>query len=246
MPLKLLPTLALIFCSITFNAQHISTDTIGPKKTNFQKIKPYIIPISLVAYGLASLNSSGLKNFDKTINSKLKSSKKNSLDDFTMLAPTLAVYGLNLLEKKGKHNFKERTLLIGTASVFMLTTVTGLKAITQRTRPNLENNESFPSGHTAVAFMGAEFLHQEYKHKSAWYGIAGYTIAAGTGYLRMHNNKHWFSDVVTGAGIGIICTKLAYQINPYLQKKFFKNKETAFISPFYNGEQLGLSLIKSF
>jgi membrane-associated phospholipid phosphatase len=56
-------------------------------------------------------------------------------------------------------------------------------------------------GHTANAFASAEFLWQEYKDVSIWYGISGYIIASGTGVLRIYNNRHWLTDVAAGAGI---------------------------------------------
>lgn len=62
--------------------------------------------------------------------------------------------------------------------------------------------------------MGAEFLRQEYKDISPWYGIGGYVIAAGTGAFRVYNNKHWLGDVFFGAGLGMLCTKLAYHLYP--------------------------------
>lgn len=71
--------------------------------------------------------------------------------------------------------------------------------------------------------MGAEFLWQEYKDVSIWYGIAGYTIAAGTGIFRIYNNKHWVGDVAFGAGLGILSTKVAYWIYPYIEQKISKN-----------------------
>jgi membrane-associated phospholipid phosphatase len=91
-------------------------------------------------------------------------------------------------------------------------------------RPDGSSNNSFPSGHTANAFMGAEFLYQEYKDVSPWYGIAGYVVATGTGLFRMYNNRHWFSDVVAGAGFGILSTKVAYWIYPWMKEKIFKEK----------------------
>ena len=104
---------------------------------------------------------------------------------------------------------------------------------------------SFPSGHTAAAFMGAEFLWQEYKDVSPWYGIGGYVIAAGTGALRAWNDKYWVWDVVFGAGLGMLCTKLAYRLYPSVQRKLSKKKEkVSGISfyPYYNGQQGGLSV----
>ena len=71
---------------------------------------------------------------------------------------------------------------------------------------------SFPSGHTATAFMTATMLSKEYGHLSPWVGIGAYSVATTTGLMRVVNNKHWLSDVLTGAGIGIISTELGYWV----------------------------------
>ena len=72
--------------------------------------------------------------------------------------------------------------------------------------------------------MGAEMLYQEYKDVSPWIGNSGYAMAALTGFLRVYNNRHYLNDVVAGACIGILCTKLGY----WLQPKLFKKKKKAF------------------
>ena len=98
----------------------------------------------------------------------------------------------------------------------MGSSVYALKNITKIERPDGSSNNSFPSGHTATAFAGAEFLWQEYKDVNIWYGITGYAVATGTGIFRIYNARHWLSDVVMGAGIGILTTKIAYWIFPYI------------------------------
>jgi membrane-associated phospholipid phosphatase len=242
--MKIKIVLLLFLCILKMSAQNTPVDSL--QHTKF-KYKPLVLPALLVSYGLVTLNSPSLISIDTSIQESFDTSKSTHVDDVTMLLPALSVYGLNMVGVKGKHDFKNRTLIIGTASVIVLSTVIATKLITQKERPNEASNDSFPSGHTAIAFMGAEFLYQEYKHISPWYGIVGYGVAATTGYLRMYNNKHWFSDVVAGAGFGILSTKLAYLMHPYLQKKLFKsNTSTSFVTPFYNGEYMGVSFVKSF
>lgn len=125
-------------------------------------------------------------------------------------------------------------------------TVISLKSLTKVGRPDGSGFNSFPSGHTATAFVGAKFLWQEYKNVSVWYGISGYIVATGTGFFRIYNNKHWLTDVVTGAGIGILSTKEAYWIFPFVNRHIFnskKNGNTGMVAPFYNGKQMGLGMI---
>ena len=55
------------------------------------------------------------------------------------------------------------------------------------------------------------FLHKEYGlTRSPWYSVAGYSIATLTGAMRMLNNRHWISDVLVGAGIGVMSVDLGY------------------------------------
>lgn len=91
-----------------------------------------------------------------------------------------------------------------------MASVFAVKSLTRETRPDGSDNLSFPSGHTAQAFLAASIVHNEFRDKSQWYGIGAYTIATSVGALRMINTKHWQSDVVAGAGFGILSAHLAY------------------------------------
>jgi len=174
--------------------------------------------------------------------------EKVSIDDFAQYAPAASVYVINNIGVSGKNNLKDRSIILGTSYLMVATSVTGLKHITNVERPDGAPN-SFPSGHTATAFAGAEFLFQEYKDVSVWYGISGYLVATGTGIYRMLNNRHWLTDVAAGAGIGILSTKAAYWLFPYTNKMFTKrnkNIESVGLVPFYNGNQTGLGLLLKF
>ncbi|MFV5690247.1 phosphatase PAP2 family protein [Flavobacterium sp. ZT3R25] len=242
-----------LFSIATINAQEIKIDTISKAtiakniKFNFKQL---IIPAVLIGYGFIGLESDQIKNFNSEIKEEVNEhiDEKISIDDFSQYVPAVSVYALNAAGIKGKNNLKDRSIILATSYIIMSTTVLGLKSITKVPRPDGSGNNSFPSGHTATAFAGAEFLWQEYKDKSIWYGISGYIIATGTGLFRIYNDRHWLTDVAAGAGIGILSTKIAYWIHPYINKKIFgsETNTTSVIAPFYNGKQSGLSFVRNF
>ncbi|MCV9933092.1 phosphatase PAP2 family protein [Flavobacterium sp. LS1R47] len=240
---------------MTLKAQNTVKDTVTVKNDTVQNLKfnykQLIIPGVLIGYGLIGLESDQLKGFNSQIHNEVKEDidKRITIDDFSQYAPAVSVYALNGLGVQGKNTLKDRTIILGTSYVIMTATILALKSITKVERPDGSSNNSFPSGHTATAFAGAEFLYQEYKDKSIWYGIAGYAIATGTGVFRMVNDRHWLTDVAAGAGIGIMSTKIAYWVSPYVTKKIFGEKEknvSSVITPFYNGKQIGFGFAMTF
>lgn len=66
-------------------------------------------------------------------------------------------------------------------------------------RPN-GGSQSFPSGHTAASFMGAEFIRKHYGN--AW-GAPAYLAASWVGYTRVDSHNHYWRDVIAGAALGI-------------------------------------------
>jgi len=75
-----------------------------------------------------------------------------------------------------------------------------LKATVDKTRPDGSDNDSFPSGHTSVAFQGAAFIGKRYGLK---YGIPAYIGATFVAWSRVDSDNHYTIDVVAGAAIGI-------------------------------------------
>ena len=233
------------------NAQVISkSDSLlvaKPQNLKF-KTKQLIIPAALFTYGIVAIESDYLKLINTELRDELKESidEKITIDDFAQYAPAVSVYAINNLGIKGKNNLRDRTIILGTSYLLMGTSVYALKNLTKIERPDASSNNSFPSGHTATAFAGAEFLWQEYKDVNIWYGITGYAVATGTGLFRIYNGRHWLSDVVMGAGIGILTTKIAYWVFPYVDNHIFKsnkNVSSTMIAPFYNGNQMGVGML---
>ncbi|WP_207224357.1 phosphatase PAP2 family protein [Ancylomarina subtilis] len=205
-------------------------------------LKNTVIPISLFTIGFIGIESDALKSFNREVREEVRENidRQFTADDFLQYAPGAMVYANDLLGVKGKHKLQNQLLIHGTSLFIMGAIVNTLKYSEKVERPDHSSFNSFPSGHTAMAFANAEFLYQEYKDKSIWYGIAGYTIASSIGVFRIVNNRHWVTDVLAGAGIGIFSTKLSYFLYDRVFAKKNNKTKTTLISPFYNSKQLGL------
>lgn len=189
-------------------------------------IKPLIAPATLIAYGFCAINMNFIRQLDYSTQRSITKNNpgfKTSLDNYSQFLPAFTVYGLNAAGVKGKNNFWDRTLMYGISTIVSGGAAVTLKRISSVTRPDGSAPTSFPSGHTTTAFVAAEFLNQEFKHKSVLYSIGGYAIATATGIARMYNNRHYLSDVICGAGIGILTTKLVYMVYPAIKKKCTKH-----------------------
>ncbi len=247
---KLFPLFLFCLFTIPVIGQDIQKDSSITGKASRFKYESLIIPVSLITYGIIGLESHTITGLNQSTRVEIREhiDERFSIDDFSQYSTFMAVYGLNALGVKGKHNLADRTLVLGTAYAIMGLTVNIIKRTGRVERPDGTSKNSFPSGHTATAFMGAEFLYQEYKSKSVWYGIAGYAVAAGTGYFRMYNDRHWLTDIATGAGIGILSTKFAYLVYPYLKKKIFKGKLNKYgvILPYTNGSSYRMKMAVQF
>jgi membrane-associated phospholipid phosphatase len=105
-----------------------------------------------------------------------------------------------------------------------------LKLIVKKQRPNNENNNAFPSGHTSTTFQSASFIQKRY----GWeYGIPAYILAGFTGYSRINAEKHDIYDVLAGAVVGIGSSYLF--TTPYQQEHMeltFSNGEGIFLLGF--------------
>lgn len=224
----------------------------GVRRYSPYRFKPLqlVVPGTLFAVGMIGCNSDWSEARNREIRDELQEhiDSKVTVDDFTQYAPMAATYGLNLCGVKGKHGYGDLTIILGTAYALMGLSVNTLKSTTKVMRPDDSSRNSFPSGHTATAFMGAEILRREYWDVSPWIGVAGYAVAAGTGLFRMYNNRHWFTDVIAGAGIGILSAEAAYWLYPAITKRLFRKHylKNTFIAPYVSGEGKGVACTVTF
>ncbi|MFI3306401.1 MAG: phosphatase PAP2 family protein [Rikenellaceae bacterium] len=152
----------------------------------------------------------------KALRDSYCSGSHTSVDDYLQYAPAAAMVALKAAGVESRSSWG-RMLTSDALSVALLTLATnGLKMTTNVGRPDTGANNSFPSGHTATAFMTATMLHKEYGAESKWYSIGAYTAATATGLMRVTNNRHWMRDIIVGAGIGILATETGYLLADWI------------------------------
>ena len=101
-------------------------------------------------------------------------------------------------------------------------TTIALKATAGRYRPAetddpyifkpFSGHDSFPSGHTTMAFALSTSLSHEIHN--GWASAALFTVATGTAWSRLNDERHWFSDVLGGAAVGITAATIVNRHPP--------------------------------
>lgn len=242
----------LIFCflslySIIINAQidSLFQDSIAKNPYSF-KAKQLIAPVSLFSLGVIARNTEFNNFVQKNTTDYVKG--KIKIDDYLQYAPIVSVFAMSNLGVPAKHSIKERMLIGATAYAITAVAVNGLKYTVRDLRPDKSTRNSFPSGHTATAFTGIEIFYQEYKDSDFLLASSGYVVASFVGIMRIRNNRHWASDVLAGAGIGILSAKAAYWLFPVTQKIFFgdkaeKTSTKISLHPIYSEEMKGIGMV---
>ncbi len=190
------------------------TATYQPKPVT---VKSFILPAALITTG--ALTSSG--EFDKKVKEKRDehfSTFHTSIDNYLQFAPIVAGYGMLINNKQ--HSFWKYTEKVVLTEVMLNAMVQPIKHITKKPRPDTGEPTSFPSGHTTQAFAGATIFSDEFAQHNTWLAVSAYASATAVGVLRVLNDRHWASDVVAGAGFGILSAKLSELIiNTYGKKR---------------------------
>lgn len=221
--------------------------SVAEYKDPTHRVRPaeWIVPSVAAVGGALCVKTAWGKQFRHWTQKNLSrhGEKKVWADNCMPYVPAAAVYALDLCGVKAQHCFLDRTIILGMSAVTMVAVTKCAKMAFKESRPDGNGKDAFPSGHTAISFMCAEFLWQEYRASKPWIGYTGYALAAGVAYLRVHNNRHWVSDVVAGAAVGMLSTKFAYWLYPKLFKEHKRGvkKAVAFGAPYYNGKEAGVN-----
>ena len=181
-----------------------------------------VAPIALVGIGALGVGENApLRGINLSIRDGLYNASKGvklRFDDYVQYVPVAFYLTLDFMGLKAKHSFGER-LAVGVVTYISVTALSqSIKYIVREPRPDTGTRNSFPSGHTMTAFAGAELVRSEY----GWgVGMGAYALATTVGFMRMYNGRHWFNDVLAGAGFGILSARIGYWMLP-LSRHIFK------------------------
>ncbi|WP_282043304.1 phosphatase PAP2 family protein [Winogradskyella flava] len=156
----------------------------------FKLLKKKIAPILLILFHLQNPLFAQNNNAVKS-----KNDTTEKIGDVALVVLPIATLATTFLtdDKKGVWQFTKGLLLTEAITY-------GLKWSINKPRPDLSNNNSFPSGHTSTTFHSAAFIHKRYGFK---YSLPAYLLAGFTAASRIDSQKHDILDVLAGAAIGI-------------------------------------------
>jgi PAP2 superfamily len=204
----------------------VKTDSL--QKPDFNQNKPHYSEKQLFAPGLLMLGGLVISQKEKT-DFQLKIGEKEKtkfhVEDYLQYSPHLLIFGLDYLGVKAKTDLKNRLYIFAKGHLVMGGLTFLLKNTTNVMRPDGSAANSFPSGHTALAFSGATMLAMEYQDEYPWVPYLAYGIASAVGGLRMVHNKHYINDVLFGAGLGMFSMKIAYWTHSYDNRNLLKLKD---------------------
>lgn len=227
--MKFYQGLCLLLCQcllFTFNASGQDTaqkylaaadpSIVATKQSShYFKAAGVIIPGTFLLYGSLKPAVTGIQRIDDDIMASVKRNYPDfhtNADDYLMWAPSASIYLMDVLHVKTKHSFTEHLILdAGSMAI-----AGGVGFVMRKISKNIDvyntQNTKFPSGHTTNAFRGAEIFHQELKGVNPVLSYSGYLVATTVGVLRIYNKNHLLTEVLAGAGLGILSTKLTYWV----------------------------------
>ena len=227
----------VLHCNLSTMSAYASPE--DSLKTEYYRFRPQqlLLPASLITIGSIGINNKWMCDVKYNLKDKMdqwRGGKRCSIDNGLQYVPIAAYLGIDFLGLKAKHNLLQRIASSATSYTIMITAEQCIKRHVKEGRPNSPLAfTSFPSGHTATAFTGAELLRIEY---GGGIGIAAYTFATGVAFMRIFNDRHWLNDVLTGAGIGILSAKIGQWLLPAETRLFRldKAKRNMSVTPTYS------------
>ena len=224
--LKFSLIIVIIFSSL-ISVQAQTSDSLKTRKLLINSIAP----VTFIASGLIINNSEFEKQFQKDIRNRVGNDYHNPIDDYAQYIPIAELYIADMMGVQSRNHWFDQTKYLFISNLISALITHGLKNSVYKTRPDGSGNNSFPSGHTSFAFTNATVLFYEFKDSSPLLAYSGYAFSTTTATFRVLNNRHWVSDVLVGAGIGMLVTSIVYYFEPLKSFNPFLNSDKFTLVP---------------
>ena len=182
----------------------VMKDTLG----DFKRLpKDNTVPI----LALGATFAATAMTYDQHVSGRFDTAQSRSFQPGAILGGAQFQFGASMgTYAFGKLTGNSRVAGVGArllrAQIVSQTITHSIKAVVKRTRPDGSTQNSFPSGHTSVSFASATVLHREFGWKV---GIPAYAVASYIGISRVEGKRHFTSDVLFGAAIGVMAGRAA-------------------------------------
>ena len=150
-------------------------------------------------------------NVDQAIHDKLvneEAQEQTITDTVLKWAPFGLLVAYDIYGIKAKSSAKHHIVQMIAGQILLNAVISPLKKSINRRRPN-GRYKSFPSRHTATGFLASAIIHKELSEHRPELMHTGYALSLATGWLRMYRKKHWFTDVIGGAVMGMFFGRLS-------------------------------------
>ncbi|MBL1278706.1 MAG: phosphatase PAP2 family protein [Fluviicola sp.] len=233
-----LAVLFLVLPFLTFGQSPIDS-LATPKSKNKLLLQRSIIPVAFIGLGIAFNETQFEKDLQIDIRNKVGNTFEFRIDDFIQYAPIAEMYIADAFKVPARNHWFDQTKYLIFSNLLSGGITLAFKNILNKTRPN-GSDYSMPSGHTNLAFTNASVLFNEFNETAPVLAYSGYAFATTTGVFRMINNKHWLSDVLVGAGIGILATEIIYRFEPLKNWNPFKKTKDVTLLPRWSDGEVGV------
>lgn len=183
-----------------------AADTVRPHRV---EINPYL-PAAAIGAGALGAGIAGKYTYPHHFDIQPVKQKGNGVTNYLQYAPLALPWVAKAAGAETRSGWGRMAVSQGLSAAIMIGAVKAMKDNVSSPRPDGSDSRSMPSGHTAWAFMGATAAANELASTSAWFAFGAYTFATGIAVERVVDRHHYPTDVMAGAGIGIISTELGY------------------------------------
>lgn len=200
-----------------------------------ENLKPFLI--GAAATGLSTPLDDNLKGyFAEKRRAKWLGETASFVGEAYVIAPaTVALYGVGRLSNNQR--FRDFTYDLAQTTIISAAYTTAIKIASHRLRPDGSNHLSFPSGHASNAFAWATVGTHYYGLKA---GVPGFLWAGLMAVGRMEKSRHYLSDVVGGASVGVLSGLTCVRRDGEAPKEGRRISLTPLASPSGDGAGVGL------